>query len=485
MKRILLNLFIPLFLICWMSPVSSQPVRLHPANPHYFEYKDKPTVLITSGMHYGAVLNLDINYNKYLDILDRYGFNLHREFIIPCYEWRNTDEWASEQTPLSPRPGRVLSPYARTNIPGAKDGLNKFDLDQWNPAYFNRLKDFCRKADKKGIVVEIVLFTVLYSEGAWETNPLNSKNNVNGIGNGHYNDYTFIREPLLFERQKQLVNKLVRELNDFDNVYFEICNEPYWAKGIPENNPEVKGQHFLPEVNSWQAAMAEAIIDTEKKLSKKHLIAQNLSNGYYKIDTLCHPSVSVLNFHYAFPPRAVPDNYQFNLPLSFDETSDGCNAPDRRIEAWAFMLSGGAVYDNLDWSFAIDDQSGRGRNPEGKRRSGLEVKQQLGVLKHFMDSFDYINAKPIEVGKILNMPGKVLFYGLENKKGLAIYFLKRNVSEIHGATLNILPSEYILTWIDPIDGSILRKAPVLIKGNSLLLEFPKFTDDLLLTIQRK
>ncbi|MCL4482070.1 MAG: hypothetical protein M1445_05565, partial [Bacteroidetes bacterium] len=234
-----------------------------------------------------------------------------------------------------------------------------------------------------------------------------------------------------------------------------------------------------------QAVMAETIVETEKNLPKKHLIAQNFANTYYKIDTLCHPSVSVLNFHYAFPPRVVPDNYQFNLPLSFDETADGCNAPDRRIEAWAFMLSGGAVYDNLDWSFAIDDQSGRGRNPEGKRRSGLEVKQQLGVLKHFMDSFDYVNAKPIEVGKIRNMPEKVLFYGLENKKGLAVYFLKRNVSEIHGATLNILPGEYILTWIDPIDGSIIRKASVLIKGNTLLLEFPEFTDDLLLTIQRK
>jgi len=394
------------------------------------------------------------------------------------------DNWMSEQTPLSPRPGKLLSPYARSTIPGAIDGLNKFDLDQWNPVYFNHLRDFCRKADEKGIVIEIVLFTVLYSEGAWETNPLNSKNNVNGIGNGHYNEYTFIREPLLLEKQRQLVRKTVMELNDFDNVYFEICNEPYWAKGIPEVNPEIKEQHFLPEVNTWQAVMAETIIETEKNLPKKHLIAQNLANVYYKIDTLCHPSVSVLNYHYAFPPQVVPDNYHFNLPLSFDETANGCNAPDRRTEAWAFMLSGGAVYDNLDWSFAIDDQSGRGRNPAGRRRSGLEVKQQLGILKHFLDSFDFIHSKPIEMGKISNMPEKVLFCGLENKEGFVIYFLKRNVSEIHQALLNILPGKYELTCIDPIDGSIIRKKPILIQENALLLEFPEFSDDLLLTLQR-
>lgn len=468
-----------------IAAIAQQPLHLHPANPHYFEYKGNPAVLITSGMHYGAVFNLDIDYNQYLKILSDYGFNLHREFIIPCSEWFSGDEWISVQTPMFPRPGKLLSPYARSPIPGAFDGLNKFDLDQWNPAYFDRLKDFCRKADEKGIVIEIVPFTVLYSEGSWETNPLNSKNNVNGIGNGHYNDYTFIKEPLLLEKQRQLVAKIVSELNSFDNVYFEICNEPYWAKGIPENNPEIKEQHFLPEVNIWQAVMAEAMVEAEKNLPKKHLIAQNIANVYYKIDTLCHPAVSILNFHYAFPPRAVPDNYHFNLPISFDETADGCDAPNRRIEAWAFLLSGGAVYDNLDWSFAIDDQSGKGRNPVGKRRSGIEVKQQLSVLMHFMDNFDFIHAKPIERGKIMNMPEKVLFYGLENKKGLAIYFLKRNVVEIHDAVLGVLPGEYMLTWIDPFDGSTVRKELVSIKGNDLLFEFPKFTDDLLLTLQRK
>ena len=479
------KLLILMALMACLHALIAQPIKLYSKNRHYFEYKDKPTVLITSGMHYGAVLNLDINYDKYLDILARYGFNLHREFIIPCYEWRNTDEWASEQTPLSPRPGRVLSPYARTTIPGAKDGLNKFDLDQWNPAYFNRLKDFCRKADEKGIVVEIVLFTVLYSEGKWETNPLNSRNNINNVGHGHYNDYTFIREPLLLERQKQLVNKLVRELNDFDNVYFEICNEPYWAKGVPKGNPEVKGQHFLPEVNAWQAAIAEAIIDTEKKLSKKHLIAQNFANGYYKIDTLCHPSVSVLNFHYAFPPRVVPDNYQFNLPLSFDETADGCNAPDRRIEAWAFMLSGGAVYDNLDWSFAIDDQSGRGRNPEGKRRSGLEVKQQLSFLKHFLDSIDVANTIPIESTDIKNLPKEVWCYGLEKANTLwTYYFLKRVNCNVQGVSIKLMQGSFIIKWIDPLDGRLINSSKIVNKEEFWTPDFPSFPDDLVLSIAK-
>src|SRR5205814_10290845 len=57
-----------------------QPLALLPDNPHYFLFRAKPTVLITSGEHYGAVLNLDFDYVKYLDTLAKDGLNLTRTF---------------------------------------------------------------------------------------------------------------------------------------------------------------------------------------------------------------------------------------------------------------------------------------------------------------------------------------------------------------------------------------------------------------------
>ena len=49
--------------------IAAEPIRLHPENPHYFLWRDKPTVLIGSGEHYGAVINLDFDYLKYLETL--------------------------------------------------------------------------------------------------------------------------------------------------------------------------------------------------------------------------------------------------------------------------------------------------------------------------------------------------------------------------------------------------------------------------------
>ncbi len=40
----------------------TKPIRLHPDNPHYFLFRGKPTILITSAEHYGAVLNPNFDY---------------------------------------------------------------------------------------------------------------------------------------------------------------------------------------------------------------------------------------------------------------------------------------------------------------------------------------------------------------------------------------------------------------------------------------
>src|SRR5688572_11794393 len=68
-----------LLLSCKTTPTIT-PIALHPDNPHYFIYKERPTVLITSGEHYGAVLNLDFDYATYLETLASDGLNLTRVF---------------------------------------------------------------------------------------------------------------------------------------------------------------------------------------------------------------------------------------------------------------------------------------------------------------------------------------------------------------------------------------------------------------------
>ena len=61
-------------LVIWIATAlftasAADPIRLHPKNPHYFEFRGKAIALITSGEHYGAVINGAFDFRRYLETL--------------------------------------------------------------------------------------------------------------------------------------------------------------------------------------------------------------------------------------------------------------------------------------------------------------------------------------------------------------------------------------------------------------------------------
>src|ERR1041384_3356512 len=195
---------------------AAQPIHLHPQNPHYFEFGGKPTVLVTSGEHYGAILNRDFNYARYFDTLRADRLNLTRAFTGSYREVPGNFTIANNT--LAPAEGKFIAPWAQ------RDG--KFDLTRWDDAYFARLKDFVRQAGRRGVIVELVLFCPFYQDAMWNVSPMNARNNVNGIGDVARTDVLGLKDMRLTEVQEAMVRKMVNELRDFDNLYYEICNEP-------------------------------------------------------------------------------------------------------------------------------------------------------------------------------------------------------------------------------------------------------------------
>ena len=89
------------------------------------------------------------------------------------------------------------------------------------------MKDFIAHAAKRNIVVELTLFCPMYEEMQWTLSPMKSANNVNGVGAVARTDvYTLDKHGGLLAVQEALTRKIVTELNGFDNLFFEICNEP-------------------------------------------------------------------------------------------------------------------------------------------------------------------------------------------------------------------------------------------------------------------
>ena len=204
---------------------AAEPIKLHPQNPSYLQFRGKATILVGSSEHYGAVVNRDFDWRIYLETLAAERLNLTRLFVGSYYE--KPGAFGIRANTLAPTPGRALLPWARSTTPGAADGGAKLDLARWDPEYFERLRTFVAEAGKRGIVVEVVLFSSYYDDG-WPLSPLNAANNVNGIGMAPRHKANTLGNGELLAEQEKLVRKVVEELRDSDNVYYEIQNEP-WA----------------------------------------------------------------------------------------------------------------------------------------------------------------------------------------------------------------------------------------------------------------
>jgi hypothetical protein len=456
------------------------PIALHPDNGHYFHFRGKPTVLITSGEHYGAVLNLDFDYRKYLDTLAKDGLNLTRTFSGAYVEPRGAFKIA--RNTLAPDKDRFICPWARSDTPGYPNGGNKFDLTKWDSDYFKRLKDFIAYAGRRGVVVEYTFFCPFYDESQWKLSPQNAANNINSIGTvARTNVYTLDKHGGLMAVHEALVRKVVAELRDFDNLMYEICNEPYFGGVTIE----------------WQHRIADVIVEAEKGFPRKHLITQNIANDKAKIEKP-HPAVSVFNFHYAQPPATVGMNYHLDKVIGDNETGfRGTNDLPYRVEAWQFILAGGGLYNNLDYSFVAGHEDGTFVYPDSQPGGGNPAfRRQMKILKEFIHDFDFGQMKPLGSGMeaVALDAGHVIYALGESDKAYAIYVGPKNPREAakqkpQARTLTIsleLPAgTYRSEWINPLTGKTEKRETHRHKGGKLSLHSPAFSEDVAITLKRR
>jgi hypothetical protein len=464
-----------------VAQIAAEPLRLHPDNPHHLLFRGKPLVVVTSGEHYGAVLNARFDFKRYLGTLAADGMNLTRIFT-GLYRESQTDFGISRNT-LAPEAEDFITPWLRTAVPGAFDGLNKFDLEKWNPAYFERLKEFVLRASERGIIVEVTLFNTYYQDWQWNNSPLNSRNNVNGTPDIPRTEANTLKHPAMVVLHEAFVRKIVTELRDFDNILYEICNEPYFGGVTLE----------------WQRHISSVVARTEKAFPHQHLIAQNIANFSETIKDP-DPAVSIFHFHYARPPDAVTVNYGLNKPIALDETGfDGTLDAPYRIQAWDFLIAGGAYYNNLDYSFTVGTEDGTyavpGTQPGG---GGRTVRRQLKILRDFMAALDFIRMAPdqnvIRSGVPENASARAL---VQNGKAYAIYvhhgrvmkgyrpgYVVQTSKQRADLVLELPAGEYKANWLNPKTGKIDKSESFSHPGGLKTIASPEYSEDIALDLRR-
>jgi hypothetical protein len=218
---------------------ASSGIQPYQENPRYWQYQGEPVLLI------GATSNDNLYQNKnlesHLDSLHAAGGNYVRNTM-------------SDRDPGDEKAFLQLE-------------NGKYDLNQWNPRYWEKFENLLKLASERDIIVQIEIWDRFdHSRDNWLTDPYNPGNNINyGFADSKL-DSIYPKHPganeqpffftvpeldnnqVVLPYQQAFVNKLLDISLPFSNVLYCIDNETrgreewatFWAQYLREKAGETE-----------------------------------------------------------------------------------------------------------------------------------------------------------------------------------------------------------------------------------------------------
>ena len=246
--------------------VNDQPaglLRVSGINPRYFVRSDDTLKAVyLTGSHTWSTGN-DIgrgdpppvhNFRQFLDFMSEQGHNFTR-----LWYWEQSKGVSETTIDYRAQP----HVYKRTGPGNALDGKPKFNLDSLDELWFRRIHSRADSARLRGFYVSMMLFDgwSVSSRGdvgnPWGGHPMNASNNVNGIngdtnGDGNGEEAHSLSIPAIRNLHIRYVKRMIDELNDVDNIIWEISNESSYSGSL-----------------AWQRAMIDTIRNYEMREKPK------------------------------------------------------------------------------------------------------------------------------------------------------------------------------------------------------------------------
>ncbi len=229
---------------------TGEGLRIYENNPRYFSFDGAPVFFASRSFGWTAISDPDLDYARDIETMAEYGGNLLRLTLF----WPGHGEEGGQL------------PWTRD----AETGV--YDLAEFNPAYFERLRHYIATARTHNAVVNLELFDHPAVKGGatrWPTHPMNPAKNVNygeEVFGTSSADPEFFRtlpdeddNPQALHYQKALARKVIDETHDLDNVIYSLGNEcvssegwnVFWVNYIREYAAELGRDNTLI-TNMWR-----------------------------------------------------------------------------------------------------------------------------------------------------------------------------------------------------------------------------------------
>ena len=411
------------------------PLRVHPQNPRYFTDDAGRAVFLTGSHTWNSLQDMGetdppapFDFGAYLEFLARHNHNFIRlwRWELPTWDTKANGER---------KPRRIIAtphPWVRSGPGQAFDGKAKFNLDQFDDAYFQRLRSRVTAARDKGVYVSIMLFEgwgLRFLPDGWSAHPFHPSNNVNhteaevkpgvkGIG------LFSLGAPKVTAQQEAYVRKVIDTVNDLDNVLYEIANESDYS------------------TTEWQYHFIRFIKNYEARKPRQHPVGMTsigFGNGVDDLDRLLKGPADWIS------PN--PGRYDYKTDPA---PADGAKVilPDTD-HLWGV---GGDVH--WVWKSFL-----RGLNPifmDPYRREVLDrgpdeqwepVRRAMGVARRLADKVNLVAMKP---DTRLASTG----YCLANPGNEYLVYLRDGDGELR-IDLTAATGSLSADWIDPVSGETM------------------------------
>ena len=239
-------------------------------------------------------------------------------------------------------------------------------------------------------------------------------------------------------------------------------------------------------------------------MPQKHLLGQEVDGPLGgPVDFAADPRFSLIIGQYIWGEdqgemggmKGLDYKYKDNKPIELNETAyypiwyKGDKVADSRVEAWEFIVGGGAGFNHLNGLFTAD-------NPAGKSPDNDQILRALANLKQFMHSFDFIRMAP-DKGFLVSGVTSPQFHRALSEPGKQYALYIHHSSEKVGGAYTVvagayredlvvdLPAgDYGVEWIDPATGATLAAAELVHKGGHRALTTPMYKVDIALRVRR-
>jgi len=259
---------------------ASGPLVVSETNPRYFMAKAGKQAIYLTGSHIWnnfqdgmgpgaecADASEQLDYDAYLNFLKEHGHN-----FIRLWRW---EQFKSQAAGGGFHLCMTPQPWARTGPGSAKDGKPKFDLNSFDPTYFDRLRERVIIAGNVGVYVAVMLFDgwALHLSPApdnVEEHPLYADNNVNGISISSILDYQVLPlNPRIQEIQEEYIREVVNTVQDLPNVLYEVANESSGGGSVDKQFTEMLGLGEPPnwgDSTAWQYWVINYLKEYERQM---------------------------------------------------------------------------------------------------------------------------------------------------------------------------------------------------------------------------